>query len=153
MKLTKSKPEDIAIITEISTRAFNSDAEICEDGMDGPPDYDNIEWHITMMNEGHLYTAVQKGVIVGGVVLFEEKKALYIVRIFVKPELFDRGYGTMIMSEIEQMFKSYDVIRAQTSAWNDRTNSFYKKNGYRISGRDEEMVFFEKKIKCPAVIC
>ena len=61
---------------------------------DGPPQYDDINWHKQMLEEGHLYTYMQKnGEIIGGAILFEEGRKLYVGRIFIIPQHFGQGYG------------------------------------------------------------
>ena len=40
-----AKPEDAEILTEISTRSFDSDTEVGAPGKGGPPGYDSVEQH------------------------------------------------------------------------------------------------------------
>lgn len=97
-----------------------------------------------MFEEGHLYTYMQKdGKIIGGAILFEGE--LYVGRIFINPEYFGQGYGIQLMGEIERYFPNVYVIRLDTPIWNVRTNRFYRKCGYKQTGKDIESVYYEKR--------
>ena len=59
MKLVRTEKEHIEELVRISKEAFDSDVSVGAEGPGGPPEYDNINWHIEMMKEGHLLTAFQ----------------------------------------------------------------------------------------------
>lgn len=143
MVLLKSDVNDAEKLTGISARAFNTDVCVGGPENDGPPGYDSVEWHLKMIEEGHLYTFFNDdNVIVGGAVLFG-KENLYVGRIFVDPLYFRQGYGIALMEEIERM-SDVRTIRLDTPLWNVRTNRFYQKCGYVETGRDSESVYYEK---------
>ena len=64
--------------------------------------------------------------------------------IFVAPDHFCKGYGTIMMQEVENMFPEVKEIMLDTPVWNVRTNSFYSKLGYKEIKRDKELVFYSK---------
>ena len=149
MILIKATMEHIPALVEISKKAFDSDIAVGASSIGGPPEYDSIEWHIEMMNEGHLFTAIDKDNIVGGIIVFDDKNndsIMYVGRIFVAPDLFKRGYGIKIMEQIEAMNPVITVWRLDTPIWNRRTNRFYKKIGYVENGRDAKTVYYQKTI-------
>ncbi len=146
MKLVMAKEEHIKELVRISKEAFDSDVSVGAKEFGGPPEYDNIDWHIQMMNEGHLLTAFHDNKIVGGIIIFPEEKSsfMYVGRIFVDPIHFRKGYGIAIMEEIEKMYPDISTWMLDTPAWNVRTNSFYKKIGYFEKKRDGGEVVYQK---------
>lgn len=146
MKLVKAEAAHIATLVDLSKRAFDSDQEVGAAGIGGPPEYDSIPWHIQMMNENHLFTAVDGEKMVGGAILFPDNSSgiLYVGRIFVDPTEFKRGYGIAIMGEIEKLYPNLSIFRLETPAWNSRTNQFYRKLGYEEKHRTKDEVFYEK---------
>ena len=139
MILRKSSENEIGKIVEISKKSFDTDILVGGKENDGPPQYDDINWHKQMFKEGHLYTYMQKnGEIIGGAILFEEG------RIFINPQHFGQGYGIQLMRDIECCFPDVYVIQLDTPIWNVRTNRFYRKCGYRQTGKDIESVYYEK---------
>ena len=147
MKLVRTEEEHIKELVRISKEAFDSDVTVGAEGPGGPPEYDNIDWHIEMMNGGHLLTAFQDDKIVGGIIIFpgeNDSSFMYIGRVFVDPSHFRKGYGIAIMEEIEKMYPDVSTWMLDTPAWNVRTNSFYKKIGYFEKKRDEGEVVYQK---------
>ena len=146
MILRKSNEDEIEIIVEISKKSFDTDILVGGKENDGPPQYDDINWHKQMLEEGHLYTYMQKnGEIIGGAILFEGEKELYVGRIFINPQHFGQGYGIQLMRDIECCFPDVYVIQLDTPIWNIRTNRFYRKCGYKQTGKDVESVYYEKR--------
>lgn len=67
-------------------------------------------------------------------------------RIFVDPEYFRKEYGIFMMQEIERIFSDVKQIFLDTPVWNVRTNAFYQKLGYIENKKDEEFIYYIKKI-------
>ena len=131
MLLRLTKKEEIETLTKISIDAFHSDYLIGLDPNDGPPDYDNIEWHRKMQIEHHLYSYIDdNNRVIGGAILFPSNEILYIGRIFISSEFQRLGYGIKLMNDIEKMFDSIKLFKLDTPLNNVRTNNFYKKLGY-----------------------
>ena len=97
-----------------------------------------------MARQGHLYKLTDERLIVGGAILFLKNDVLNVGRIFVVPEHFHKGYGTIMMQEVENMFPEVNEITLDTPVWNVRTISFYSKLGYKEIKRDKEFVFYSK---------
>ena len=70
--------------------------------------------------------------------------AMNVGRIFVAPDHFCKGYGIIMMQEVENMFPEVNEITLDTPVWNIRTNFFYSKLGYKEVKRDKEFVFYSK---------
>ena len=147
MELRKTREEEVNILTKISKAAFHTDINVGGKENDGPLGYDSIKWHNKMQLEGHLYTYINdNNEIVGGAVLFEEERKLYVGRIFINPIFFRKGLGKKLMKDIEKKFQGISKINLDTPVWNVRTNSFYIKCGYVEIRKDNESVYYEKRL-------
>lgn len=112
----------------------------------GPPGYMSVSFHIKMAKENHLYKLLVDGLIVGGAILFVDGLQLNIGRIFVDPEYFKKGYGIFIMEEFERIFSDAKELYLDTPVWNIRTNAFYQKLGYIMYKKEDEFIYYSKKI-------
>lgn len=146
LEFTKAGSSDAMIISSISKRAFDSDIEVGASTKEGPPGYMSVKYHIKMANANHLYKLTLDGLIVGGAILFVDGIKLYVGRIFVDPEHFRKGYGLFIMQKIEEMFSFVKEIYLDTPTWNIRTNAFYRKIGYVEYKKDDEFIYYIKKM-------
>ena len=147
MILSKATEDQIQELVAISKAAFHSDIDVGASSVGGPPEYDSIEWHIQMMNEGHLFTAMVEDKIIGGAILFSDENApafMYIGRIFISPACFRKGFGIELMNRIEAMDPNVTMWCLETPVWNQRTNRFYQKIGYIEKDRDDEMISYQK---------
>ena len=148
--LEKAQKEYIEELTAISKAAFDTDIEVGAEEIGGPPEYDSAEWHYRMQKHGNLFALLEDDVLVGGAVLFKDKKEpgiLYIGRIFVTPQYHRRGYGIELMKQMELIFPDVNVFRLETPVWNKRTYAFYSKCGFCEMFCDKESVYFEKAVK------
>lgn len=136
---------EVAALTEISAAAFNTDYLVGGEPNDGPPGYDSADWHGKMQAQGRLFAYEDKGELVGGAVLFTEGETLRIGRIFISPDFFRRGYGCLLLRDIEELFPKVRTFELDTPVWNVRTNALYRKMGYVETGRSEDIVSYRKK--------
>ena len=146
MELIKANTSDALVINGISKRAFDSDIAVGAPSKGGPPGYMSANFHIKMARTNHLYKLLMDGLIVGGAILFVDGLKLNIGRIFVDPDYFRKGYGIFMMQEIERIFYDAKEIFLDTPAWNIRTNAFYQKLGYTEYKRDDEFIYYTKKL-------
>lgn len=148
MELIRTMENHIDELVKISKEAFDSDIYVGATQVGGPPEYDSVLWHMEMIRQGHLFTALEGEEIVGGAILFEDlhnASILYVGRIFIKPGLHKRGYGMKLMELVERNNSDKKIFKLDTPIWNVRTNSFYKKVGYVEEGRDQEFVYYKKE--------
>ena len=144
LQLLKAGTSDALTLNGISKRAFDSDILVGATSPGGPPGYMSVAFHTKMARQGHLYKLTDERLIVGGAILFLKNDVLNVGRIFVAPEHFCKGYGTIMMQEVENLFPEVNEITLDTPIWNVRTNSFYSKLGYKEIKRDKEFVFYAK---------
>ena len=146
LRFVKAGTSDALTLTGISKRSFDSDVLIGGPPSGGPPGYSSVPFHTKMARQGHLYKLTEEGLIVGGALLFLKYDVLYIGRIFIAPEHFRKGYGIIMMQEIEKLFPEVKEYTLDTPIWNNRTNSFYSKLCYEETRRDKEFVYYSKRI-------
>jgi GNAT superfamily N-acetyltransferase len=146
MRLIKADKKKLREIVDISKKAFDSDVFVSVAERSGPPFYDSVQWHEKMLDEGHLFQAEVDGKIVGGAVLFinESANELHIGRLFIDATLQGKGYGKKSMKCIERMYPSIKEFSLDTPIWNVRTNTFYKKLGYKEEKIESGLVLYRK---------
>ena len=145
LQFMKAGTSDAPVLTVISKQAFDSDAEVGAASPGGPPGYRSVSFHVKMARMNHLFKlADENGVILGGAILFRRGDTLNIGRIFVDPQYFRKGYGILMMREIEALYPDVKVFTLDTPAWNTRTNAFYTKLGYTEVKRDADFVYYSK---------
>ena len=147
MHLIKAELNQIENIVDMSVRAFETDINVGGKKEDYPPNFDSLEWHREMAEEGHLFQAVTDGKLIGAAVLFlnEKDKSLYVGRIFIDSIYHRKGYGLLLMECIENYFPSVHEINLDTPDWNIRTNAFYEKSGYKKVKTDNGFIFYQKR--------
>lgn len=149
MELVRASTSDALVINSISKRSFDSDVMVGSPSAGGPPGYMSVPFHTKMARTNHLYKLTEDGFIVGGAIIFPDGEKLNIGRIFVSPEYHRKGFGLFMMRKIEAMHPEVKEFYLDTPIWNVRTNRFYKKLGYLEYKRDNEFIYYVKKICRP----
>ena len=146
MYIVKAEADQIENIVNMSVRAFETDVNVGGTKGDCPPEFDSIEWHKQMAREGHLYQAIVDKDLVGAAIVFpdEVNNSVYIGRIFIDSVYHRKGYGILLMECIEKNFPFAAEFNLDTPCWNERTNAFYKKLGYRIIKVEDGFNFYQK---------
>ncbi len=145
LQFVKAGTSDALVLTGISKQAFDSDVEVGAPSSGGPPGYRSVSFHVKMARMNHLFKlADENGVILGGAILFRRGDTLNIGRIFIDPQHFRKGYGILMMREIEALFPDVKVFTLDTPVWNTRTNAFYTRLGYSEVKRDADFVYYSK---------
>ena len=90
-----------------------------------------------------MYQAMIGNDLVGAAIVFpdETENSVYIGRIFIDSIYHRKGFGIRLMDCIEK-----------TPCWNERTNAFYKRLGYRIIKNEDGFVFYQKRKSEPNTI-
>ena len=135
---------DALTLTGISKRSFETDVSVGGPSKGGPPGYMSVPFHTKMARMKHLYKLTDNGLVVGGAILSLKDDVLKIERIFVAPEYFRKGYGLFMMKQIEELFSNVKKFLLDTPDWNVRTNSLYKKLGYKELRREKGLVYYVK---------
>ncbi len=148
MYIVRAEGKQIEKIVDMSVRAFETDVNVGGTEGDCPPGYDSMEWHKQMAQDGHLYQAMIENDPVGAAILFpdEKEKSVYIGRIFIDSAYHRKGYGIRLMDCIEKHFPWAAEFDLDTPCWNERTNAFYKRLGYKIIKTEDEFNFYRKRV-------
>ena len=144
LQFMKAGTSDALVLNAISRLAFDSDTEVGAPSAGGPPGYMSLKYHMKMAKSGHLFKLTENGLIIGGAVLFRNGDTLNIGRIFIDPQHFRKGYGILMMQEIEALFPDVKVFVLDTPVWNTRTNAFYTRLGYSEVKRNTDFVYYSK---------
>ena len=144
LQFLKAGTADALVLNAISKIAFDSDVEVGAPSAGGPPGYMSLKYHMKMARLGHLFKLTENGLIIGGAVLFRSGDTLNIGRIFIDPQHFRKGYGILMMQEIEALFPDVKVFVLDTPVWNTRTNAFYTRLGYLEVKHDGDFVYYSK---------
>lgn len=74
--------------------------------------------------------------------------AVYLHKLAVHPQMIGNGFGSDILSWIEQdlLKNEKDLLRLDCISTNENLNTFYEKNGYTNLGVHHKFTLFEKKI-------
>ena len=101
-----------------------------------------------------MYLAMIEKDVVGAAIVFpdETTSSIYIGRIFIDSVYHRKGYGIRLMECIEKNFPYAAAFDLNTPCWNDRTNAFYKKLGYRIVKVEDGFVFYRKRKREPNIM-
>ena len=145
LQFMKAGTSDALVLNAISRLAFDSDTEVGAPSAGGPPGYMSLKYHMKMAKSGHLFKLTENGLILGGAILFRRGGTLNIGRIFIDPQHFRKGYGILMMREIEALYPDVRVFTLDTPVWNKRTNAFYTGLGYSVVKRDTDFVYYSKK--------
>ena len=153
LQFMKAGTSDAPVLNGISKQAFDSDVEVGAPSSGGPPGYRSVPFHLKMARMNHLFKLADgNGVILGGAILFRRGDTLNIGRVFIDPQHFRKGYGILMMREIEALFPDVKVFTLDTPVWNTRTNAFYTKLGYSEVKRDADFVYYSKDADGEAMV-
>ena len=145
LEFMKAGTADAPVLNALSKLAFDSDMTVGAPSAGGPPGYQSVSFHLKMARMNHLFKLVdESGVILGGAILFRQGDTLNIGRIFIDPQHFRKGYGILMMREIENLFPDVKAFTLDTPVWNTRTNAFYTRLGYSEVKRDSDFIYYSK---------
>ena len=140
---------DLPEILQLQYLAYQSEANLFG-SRDIPPLKQTLDEVIEEWNSGVILKMTDDtNAIIGSVRAIERDGTVYIGKLMVHPDYQHKGYGTMLLSEMENRFpdKRYELFTSTRSVANIR---LYERLGYTIFARkavnDElEFVYMEKK--------
>ncbi len=142
-KIIRAEFEDLPEILELQYLAYQSEAALFG-SKDIPPLKETLEEVQEEYKKGTVLKLVtDEEEIIGSVRAYEKDGTAYIGKLMVNPDHRCKGYGSMLLKEIEKYFlgKRYELFTSTRSVDNIR---LYEKNGYKIFDRkeiDAELVF------------
>ena len=140
---------DLPEILQLQCIAYQSEADLFG-SRDIPPLKQTLDEIIEEWNSGVILKMTDDtNAIIGSVRAIERDGTVYIGKLMVHPDYQHKGYGTMLLSEMENRFpdKRYELFTSTRSVDNIR---LYQKLGYTTFAQkavnDElEFVYMEKK--------
>ncbi len=149
MIIEKAAISDAEELLALQKLAYRSEAEIYDD-FSIPPLVQTLEGMEGDFKNQLFLKALMDGRIIGSVRAFSKEGTCYIGRLIVHPDFQNRGIGTKLMNEMEQVFKTCQRFELFTGDKSERNLYFYQKLGYRISRKAKmtavtNIVFLEKK--------
>ena len=140
---------DLPEILQLQCIAYQSEADLFG-SRDIPPLKQTLDEVIEEFNSGIILKMIDdKNNIIGSVRAKEIDGTVYIGKLMVHPDYQHKGYGTMLLSEMDNRFpdKRYELFTSTRSVDNIR---LYQKLGYTTFSQkavnDElEFVYMEKK--------
>ena len=147
--ILKANRNDLQVILQLQYLAYQSEADLFG-SRDISPLKQTIDEVVEEWSSGTILKMVDdNNAIIGSVRAQERDGTVYIGKLMVHPDHRHKGYGTMLLSEIEKCFpdKRYELFKSTRSLDNI---CLYQKLGYTIFARkavnDElEFVYMEKK--------
>lgn len=133
VRIEKARPEDTDELTEIQTRTFQDDNRLKPPGCssEGPPGYDSVEWNAERIAETLYYKILLGERIVGGIIVFEMGPGWYeLGRIYIDPEVQDRGIGQRAIELMFDAFPQAERWTLGTPSWATRNRHVYEKMGF-----------------------
>lgn len=142
MTVLKAEQKDLQEILELQYLAYQSEAALFGN-KDIPPLKETIEELTEEFNKGTILKLVEDGKIIGSVRAYAKNGTAYIGKLMVHPDHRCKGYGTLLLNEIEKCFPDcrFELFTSTRSEDNIR---LYQKLGYLIYDRKEitdELVF------------
>ena len=142
MTVQKASQDDLQEILELQHLAYQSEAALFGN-KDIPPLKETIEELTEEFNKGTILKLIEDDKIIGSVRAYSKNGTAYIGKLMVHPDHRCKGYGSMLLNEIEKCFPDcrYELITSTRSEDNIR---LYQKFGYMIFDRKEitdELVF------------
>ena len=145
--IKKAERSDLKEILQLQYIAYQSEADLFG-SRDIPPLKQSLDEVVEEWNSGTILKMTDNNTIIGSVRAKESGGTVYIGKLMVHPDYRHKGYGTMLLSEIEKCFpdKRYELFTSTRSLDNIR---LYQKMGYMTFARkavnDElEFVYMEK---------
>ena len=142
MTILKAVQDDLQEILDLQYLAYQSEAALFGN-KDIPPLKETIEELTEEFIKGVILKLVEDDKIIGSVRAYAKNGTAYIGKLMVHPDHRCKGYGTMLINEIEKCFPDcrFELFTSTRSEDNIR---LYQKLGYMIFDRKEisdELVF------------
>ena len=142
MNIQTAEDLDLREILELQYLAYQSEAALFGN-KDIPPLKETPDELKEEFDKGVILKMTEGDKIIGSVRAFEKDGTAYIGKLMVHPDHRRKGYGSMLLTEIEKCFpgKRYELFTSTRSKDNIR---LYESLGYRIFDRkeiDDELVF------------
>ena len=145
--IEKAKIDDLKEILDLQHLAYITEAKRFNN-MNIQPLTETLNELIEEFNKGIVLKLTIDNKIVGSIRAYEKNDTVYIGKLMVHPEYRNKGYGSMLLKEIEECYKNkrYELFTSTRSIENIR---MYERVGYKPFktekiDNDLEFIYLEK---------
>ena len=133
--LTLATQIDIAHLRDLSVNAFAEDRTHRPQSINGgdPPGIETIEKHEEWLYSKTYLKCTMNGNIVGSCILQIEGEKGLLFGLHVNKQHMNKGIGSWIISEMQQMFPQVSTWSLETPDYASRNHHFYQKNGFKLT--------------------
>lgn len=158
-ELIRANFSDADEMAKLCKKSFDRESILHKDGNPGgPQSYDDPAWHIMSMKQGFYCKIMCDGKLVGMILIafrgMEGEFVQYeLVQVFVDPDFWNKGIGTVAIRQIEEWFPEMYKLTTSTPKFSVKNIKFYEKLGFKIVdevfNKEEgiDLVLFEKTYK------
>ncbi|BCG60758.1 GNAT family N-acetyltransferase [Paenibacillus sp. URB8-2] len=132
MLITRAEETDIEEILQLQRKAFMVEAAIYNDYTIQPLRQTIDELKSEYETQTLLKAIAEGDIIAGSVRAFVSGDTCYIGRLIVHPDFQNRGIGTRLLREVEQVFKECRRYELFTGHKSKKNLYLYGKNGYQV---------------------
>jgi N-acetylglutamate synthase-like GNAT family acetyltransferase len=148
MNIRSARETDLEKILSLQKIAYRQEAEIYDD-YDIPPLKQSLDELKNEFDNKIILVAEINNEIIGSVRAEENNKTCFIGRLIVLPAYQNKGIGTRLMKEIENMCGDIERYELFTGEKSEKNIYLYKKLGYRIFKTEKlsdnvNIIFMEK---------
>jgi ribosomal protein S18 acetylase RimI-like enzyme len=130
VNIEKASVSDAEKILELQKLSYKSEAELYND-FTIPPMIQTIQEMGDDFAHQMFLKVEENGRIIGSVRAYEKDGTCYIGRLVVHPDYQNKGIGTKLMREIENMFKDCRRFELFTGNKSEKNLMLYQKLGYK----------------------
>lgn len=145
--IEKAKFDDLKEILDLQHLAYITEAKRFNK-MNNQPLTETLNELIEEFNKGIVLKLTIDNKIVGSIRAYEKDYTVYIGKLMVHPEYRNKGYGSMLLKEIEECYKNkrYELFTSTRSIENIR---MYERVGYKPFKTEKidnelEFIYLEK---------
>ncbi len=146
--------EDPEALRLAATRAFEADINYGAPAVGGPPGYNTVAWHQSLMRQAtEYYKIVADHRVVGGFTVFAMGCDLCVLgTIYIVPEFQNQGSGRRAIEFLWGQYPDARCWTLETPGWNKRNHHFYESLGLRrvevrAPGSEDESFVYEKHMR------
>lgn len=145
--IKRAEEKDAEILHNIKVRAFDQEVKRYYGTCQSLADYRSVETEYELMKQHLVYKVLVNLEIIGGFLLdnFSEGK-MKVEDFAIDPEYQGEGYAREVLKLIEEEHPTVKEWLLSALVMNQKSQRIYREAGYEEVKRDEEEVWFRKKM-------
>lgn len=148
MNTIKANREDSKEILRLQMLAYQSEAELYND-YNIPPLTQTLDEIESQFVDNLFLKIIDNDSIIASIRAYKDNDTCYIGRVIVHPDYQNRGFGKVLMRDMESLFRECKRYELFTGSKSIKNIQFYEKLNYRIFKSEKlsdevELVYLEK---------